>query len=155
MVNIPSRKLYWIPNPSAWERAVAWRERQRAARASFENINTGVVEALASARNSMVTGAGDLALQMAADRIKANSKSTALSDQLRTLVAVVKTGSNTGAAKELNMRESDVSKDLAKLEAQVGRPIFVRGASTMTLTADGQKLYYYALNNPNGAQTSA
>ena len=89
-------------------------------------------------------GMGDVFLQIAADRIQATSKPTSVVDQLRTLVAIVNTGSYTEAAQDLNKSQSEVSKYMKQLEDQIGGPIFVRGASTMRLTVDGQRLLNYA-----------
>src|SRR6201747_2297184 len=61
-------------------------------------------------------------------------------DQLRTLLAVAKTLSFTRAAQDLGLGQPTVSQHIRKLEAAVGRPLFLRDTRTVTLTADGEAM---------------
>lgn len=65
-------------------------------------------------------------------------------DQLRTLLAVAKTLSFTKAAQELGLGQPTVSQHVRKLEAAVGRPLFLRDTRTVTLTADGEAMAGFA-----------
>ena len=65
-------------------------------------------------------------------------------DQLRTLLAVEKTLSFTRAATELGLGQPTVSQHIRKLEAAVGRPLFLRDTRTVTLTADGEAMAGFA-----------
>lgn len=49
-------------------------------------------------------------------------------EQLQTLEAIVRTGSVEGAARELGLRHSSVSRRVAAMEERLGTPLFVRGA---------------------------
>jgi len=65
-------------------------------------------------------------------------------DWLKCFVAVVDTGSLSGAAPEVHRSQSAVSMQLKKLEAAVGRQLLVRDARQQQLTPDGQVLLGYA-----------
>ena len=65
-------------------------------------------------------------------------------DQLRTLLAVAKTLSFTRAAQDLGLGQPTVSQHIRKLEAAVGRPLFLRDTRTVTLTADGEAMAGFA-----------
>ena len=77
-VNIAAKKFYWIRSPSAWERTVAWREKQQEARANYEAGNAGVIEAFASASTNLVAGMGDITSRVAVKRIQAERAAKAL-----------------------------------------------------------------------------
>ncbi len=63
---------------------------------------------------------------------------------LRTLMAVVDTGSFVGAARIVHRTPSAISMQMKRLETQIGQPIFVhQGRSTM-LTPAGEALLTYA-----------
>ncbi|HEX3346767.1 MAG TPA: LysR family transcriptional regulator [Acetobacteraceae bacterium] len=62
-------------------------------------------------------------------------------DQLRVLVAVVETGSFSGAARKLNRAQSVVSYTIANLEAQLGLPLFERGRRRPILTKAGEAVF--------------
>jgi DNA-binding transcriptional LysR family regulator len=64
--------------------------------------------------------------------------------QLRTLVAIVETGSFTKAAAKVNLTQPAVSLHIKRLEDQVMRKIFDRDARRVALTQDGEILYAYA-----------
>ena len=63
---------------------------------------------------------------------------------LRTFVAVVKAKGFTRAAGFVNLSQSTVSLHIKRLEEQVGRRLFDRTGSKLTLTSDGDILLSYA-----------
>jgi DNA-binding transcriptional LysR family regulator len=63
---------------------------------------------------------------------------------MRTLLAVVETGSFARAARSVGRSESAVSLQLKRLEEQVGEPVFLRAGKQMTLTGTGATLVEYA-----------
>jgi len=63
---------------------------------------------------------------------------------LRTLVAVVESGSFAAAARRVGRSESAVSLQLKRLEEQIGEAVFVRNGKQMTLTGAGARLVGYA-----------
>ena len=65
-------------------------------------------------------------------------------DQLRTLIAIVETGSFTRAAEAVNKTQSAVSMQMKRLEERIERPIFARDGRASKLTEDGQRLLDYA-----------
>ena len=65
-------------------------------------------------------------------------------EQLRTLLAVARTLSFTRAAQELGVGQPTVSQHVRKLEAAVGRTLFLRDTRTVTLTADGEAMAGFA-----------
>ncbi len=65
-------------------------------------------------------------------------------DWLKCFVAVVDTGSLSGAAGEVHRSQSAVSMQLKKLEAAVGHCLLERDSRSQQLTAEGQRLLGYA-----------
>jgi DNA-binding transcriptional LysR family regulator len=65
-------------------------------------------------------------------------------DWLRSFVAIVDSGSLTGAAAEIHRSQSAVSMQLKKLEAAAGHPLLLRGPRQLQLTAEGRTLLGYA-----------
>lgn len=65
-------------------------------------------------------------------------------DLLKTFLAIAGTGSFTRAADEVHKTQSAVSMQMKKLEEQVGRALFDRGARSVRLTPDGMRLLDYA-----------
>src|SRR5882762_11886549 len=65
-------------------------------------------------------------------------------DQLRSFVAIVDTGSFTRAAERVNKTQSAVSMHVRRLEEQLGRPLFAKVGRGVRLTEDGEKLIDYA-----------
>jgi DNA-binding transcriptional LysR family regulator len=65
-------------------------------------------------------------------------------DQLRTLIAIVETGSFTRAAEAVHKTQSAVSMQMKRLEERIERPIFARDGRASKLTEDGQRLLDYA-----------
>src|SRR5260370_23817299 len=63
---------------------------------------------------------------------------------MRTLLAVVETGSFARAARAVGRSESAVSLQLKRLEEQVGEPVFLRAGKQMTITGTGATLVHYA-----------
>lgn len=57
---------------------------------------------------------------------------------------VVKTGTMTEAAKELNYVQSNITSRIKKLEAELNTPLFNRTNRGMTLTPEGKKLLDYS-----------
>ncbi|HVX36769.1 MAG TPA: LysR family transcriptional regulator [Hyphomicrobium sp.] len=64
--------------------------------------------------------------------------------QLRTLVAIVETGSFTKAAGVVNLTQPAVSLHIKRLEDQLMRKIFERDGRRLVLTADGEVLVGFA-----------
>ena len=60
---------------------------------------------------------------------------------LRTFVAVANHGSFTGAAKELYIAQSAVSKHINQLERELGAQLFLRDTRMVRLTAAGEGFY--------------
>jgi DNA-binding transcriptional LysR family regulator len=65
-------------------------------------------------------------------------------DLLRTFLAVAQSLSFTQAGERLGIRQPTVSQHVRKLEAAVGRSLFVRDTRSVTLTADGDVLAGFA-----------
>ena len=65
-------------------------------------------------------------------------------DQLRSFVAIVDTGSFTRAAERVNKTQSAVSMHIRRLEEQLGRPLFAKQGRGVRLSDDGEKLIDYA-----------
>lgn len=59
---------------------------------------------------------------------------------LQAFVAAARVGSLTGAAAELHLTQSAVSRQIGLLEQHFGCPLFVRGARGLTLSAEGAQL---------------
>lgn len=64
--------------------------------------------------------------------------------QLRTLIAIVETGSFTRAAAAVNLTQPAVSLHIKRLEDQLMRKVFDRDGRRVTLTPDGEALVGYA-----------
>jgi DNA-binding transcriptional LysR family regulator len=65
-------------------------------------------------------------------------------DQLRSFVSIVDTGSFTRAAERVNKTQSAVSMHIRRLEEQLGRSLFAKNGRGVRLTDDGEKLVDYA-----------
>ena len=65
-------------------------------------------------------------------------------DQLRSFVSIVDTGSFTRAAERVNKTQSAVSMHIKRLEEQLGRPLFLKQGRGVRLSDDGEKLIDYA-----------
>lgn len=63
---------------------------------------------------------------------------------LRAFVAVAEELHFTRAANRLFVAQQALSRDIRRLEAQVGAPLFVRSTRRVTLTADGERLLVHA-----------
>lgn len=63
---------------------------------------------------------------------------------LHTFVAVADVRSFTGAGRRLNLSQSAVSAQVARLEEQIGRALLVRNTRSVALTEHGQTLLGYA-----------
>jgi predicted ATPase/DNA-binding transcriptional LysR family regulator len=68
-----------------------------------------------------------------------------LEAKLRAFAAIARRGSLSGAAQELYVSQPAVSKHLAALESQVGRPLVTRGREGAKLTPAGEVLADYVL----------
>ncbi len=66
------------------------------------------------------------------------------SDQLRTFIAIVETGSFTRAAEVVHKTQSAVSMQMKRLEERTGRALFERDGRASKLTEDGERLLDYA-----------
>jgi DNA-binding transcriptional LysR family regulator len=65
-------------------------------------------------------------------------------DQLRSFIAIVDTGSFTKAAERVNKTQSAVSMHVRRLEDQLGRPLFMKHGRGVRLSDDGERLIDYA-----------
>ncbi len=65
-------------------------------------------------------------------------------DQLRSFVAIVDTGSFTRAAERVNKTQSAVSMHIRRLEEQLGRSLFNKHGRGVRLSDDGERLVDYA-----------
>lgn len=65
-------------------------------------------------------------------------------DQLRTLVAVLDSGSLTAAAPKVFLSQSSVSEQMRKLEDRAGQPLLVRGKAGVAATPAGERLLTHA-----------
>src|SRR5579871_4476125 len=66
------------------------------------------------------------------------------SDQLKTFIAIVETGSFTRAADAVHKTQSAVSMQMRRLEERIGKPIFMRDGRASRLTDEGERLLGYA-----------
>ena len=64
--------------------------------------------------------------------------------KIKTLLAVVQSGSYTRAAAELNLTQPAVSHHIRQLEQEFGIKIFQKGKKSLTVTAEGEILLKYA-----------
>jgi len=64
-----------------------------------------------------------------------------LFDSMRTFVRVVERGSFSAVARELNMGQPAVSKQVRALEEYLGGPLFARSTRYLALTDQGQRFY--------------
>jgi DNA-binding transcriptional LysR family regulator len=65
-------------------------------------------------------------------------------DQLRSFLAIVDTGSFTRASERVHKTQSAVSMHMKKLEERLGRPLFDKQGRGVRLSEDGEKLVDYA-----------
>ena len=65
-------------------------------------------------------------------------------DQLRSFLAIVDSGSFTRAAERVNKTQSAVSMHIRRLEEQLGCVLFVKQGRGAKLTAEGEELIEYA-----------
>ncbi len=65
-------------------------------------------------------------------------------DLLRAFVVVAETNSFTKASERLFRTQAAVSMQIKRLEARIGKPLFVRSAHGVRLTRDGELLMHYA-----------
>lgn len=63
---------------------------------------------------------------------------------LRSFITVARTLSFTQAADRLGIRQSTVSQHVRKLEAEVGRTLFIRDTHSVSLTQDGEAMLDFA-----------
>src|SRR5437764_1628902 len=63
---------------------------------------------------------------------------------LGTFLVVAETRRFTGAAHHLGLRQSTVSQQIRKLEAVVGRQLFLRDTHSVELTGDGEAMIGFA-----------
>src|SRR5499427_9470891 len=66
------------------------------------------------------------------------------SDQLKTFIAIVETGSFTRAADIVHKTQSAVSMQMKRLEERLGRPMSARDGRASKLSEDGERLLDYA-----------
>lgn len=64
-----------------------------------------------------------------------------LFDSMRTFVRVVERGSFSAVARELNVGQPAVSKQIRALEQHLGGPLFARSTRQLSLTDQGQGFY--------------
>jgi DNA-binding transcriptional LysR family regulator len=61
-------------------------------------------------------------------------------DEVQLFLAVVESGSLSGAAKSLKVTQPTVSRQLAQLEARLGEALFIRNVAGVALTSFGERL---------------
>lgn len=64
--------------------------------------------------------------------------------ELRTVLKIAETGSFTQAARSLGVTQPAISQQVARLEAELGRPLFERQGRSIALTEAGEKLCQHA-----------
>jgi len=64
--------------------------------------------------------------------------------QLRYFVQIVESGSLSKASRQLYIAQPALSQQLAKLEDQVGKPLFLRSSKGVSPTENGLALYHHA-----------
>lgn len=64
--------------------------------------------------------------------------------QLKYVVAVAEAGSITEAARQLFLSQPSLSSAIKELEGEIGRPLFLRGRTGITLTREGMEFFGYA-----------
>jgi DNA-binding transcriptional LysR family regulator len=69
---------------------------------------------------------------------------------LRYLDQVARVGSIRRAAEKLNVASSAVNRQILKLEAEIGVPIFERRGNGVRLTPAGEQLMRHTRNSPSG-----
>ena len=67
-------------------------------------------------------------------------------DKLRIFHSVASAGSFTHAGQMLTLSQSAVSRQILKLEQEVGSPLFERNARGLTLTTVGEMLARHVMN---------
>ena len=65
-------------------------------------------------------------------------------DQLKSFVAIVDTGSFTRAAEQVHKTQSAVSMNIRKIEEMLGKKLFLKDGRGVKLSTDGEKLIDYA-----------
>ncbi len=65
-------------------------------------------------------------------------------DQLRSFIAIVDSGSFTRAGERVNKTQSAVSMHIRRLEQQLGCALFVRQGRSARLTTEGERLIEFA-----------
>ena len=65
-------------------------------------------------------------------------------DQLRSFLAIVDTGSFTRASQRVNKTQSAVSMHMRRLEEQLGRTLFIKQGRGVRLSQDGETLVDFA-----------
>ena len=65
-------------------------------------------------------------------------------DQLRSFLAIVDSGSFTRAGERVNKTQSAVSMHIRRLEQQLGCALFVRQGRSARLTSEGERLIEFA-----------
>ncbi len=65
-------------------------------------------------------------------------------DQLRSFLAIVDTGSFTRAAERVNKTQSAVSMHIRRLEERLDRPLFIKHGRGTRLSPDGERLVDHA-----------
>ncbi|MCV3765648.1 LysR family transcriptional regulator [Rhizobium sp. TRM95796] len=74
-------------------------------------------------------------------------------DAMRAFARVVETGSFSQAARDLNVSQPTVSKQLAALEARLGAQLLTRSSRALTVTLAGQEYYEAAIRILEDIQT--
>ena len=74
MPAVLSKKFYWLPKPSPWQDAQAWREKRRAMSEDFRNNATNLANSVANAQANQIAGAAELTAKIAAARVQAALK---------------------------------------------------------------------------------
>ena len=71
---IETKHFYWLPTPTAWQEAEAWRARRQAMAQDFLAASDAVNASFANAATDQIAGMAKLAANAAVGRIKAAAK---------------------------------------------------------------------------------
>lgn len=74
MAAISSKRMNWVPKPSTWQDAEAWRLKRAQMREAYLSANAAAASNFTSAWSNEIQGMGDLAARMASDRMAAERR---------------------------------------------------------------------------------
>jgi hypothetical protein len=77
MPGIYTKKFSWLPSPSPWQQAQAWRAKRRAMIEDFQNQTANLTAGFSAAMSNQITGTGQVVTQTAIARLQAAAKAKA------------------------------------------------------------------------------